>query len=85
MRAYIILAAVAVGLAAPAVAQNTKGTGAEDKTTTTTNPIGTSINGPPTAPHGHDRAPDTPIDRGNPTATKNSQAPGDSRKGVLGK
>jgi hypothetical protein len=79
------MAAMALGFAAPAVAQNTKGTGAEDKTTTTTNPVGTSINVPPTASRPGDRAPDTPIDRGNPTATKNSQTASDQKKEPPGK
>jgi hypothetical protein len=85
MRAYIILAAAALCMAAPALAQNTKGTGAEATTTTTTNPVGTSINVPPPVSHGQNRAPDAPIDRGNPTATKNSQALGDPKKGLLSK
>jgi hypothetical protein len=69
----------------PAVAQNTKGTGAEGKTTTTTNPAGTSINVPPSASHDQNQAPDKPINRGNPTATKNSQALDDPKKGLFSK
>jgi hypothetical protein len=85
MRAFVILAVGALCMTVPAVAQNTKATGAEDKTTTTTNPIGSSINAPHSASQGKSRAPDAPIDRGNPTATKNSQALDDPKKGLFSK
>ncbi len=85
MRTYVILAGLALCMATPAVAQNAKGTGAENKTTTTTNPIGTTINAPPPGSNGQDRAPNTPIDRGNPTATKNSQSLDDPKKGLFSK
>jgi hypothetical protein len=85
MRAYIILAAAALCIAAPVVAQNAKGTGAGNKTTTTTNPAGTSINTPPATSHSQDRAPDKPIDQGNPSATRDSQSLADPKKGLFSK
>jgi len=69
---------VMICLAAPTYAQNTKGTGAETKTTTTTNPAGTSIIATPRTPNDRPQPSATdkgqPIDKGNPTATRESQS-----------
>jgi len=70
-------------LAAPCYAQNTKGTGVETKTTTTTNPIGSSIVAVPRSPSDRQQPSATsqgqPIDKGNPVATRRSQSLGDSK------
>jgi hypothetical protein len=84
MRVYIILA-VALCVGTSVLAQNTKGTGAENKTTTTTNPVGTSIKPAPAASQGQEKAPDEPIDKGNPSATRKSQDLGDRNKGLFSK
>lgn len=86
MRAYIFLAAAAaLCLGAPAIAQNAKGTDAANQTTTTTNPIGTSINPAPSASGKPKPAPNMPINRGNSSATKNSQFLNDPKKGLFSK
>jgi hypothetical protein len=75
-------------LAAPTYAQNTKGTGAETKTTTTTNPTGTSIIAIPRTSHDRQQPSPTdkgePIDKGNPTATRESQSLGNPKNGLMG-
>jgi hypothetical protein len=75
-------------LSAPAYAQNTKGTGAETRTTTTTNPIGTSVIATPQRPEDRQQPSVTdkgqPIDKGNPGATRESQSLGNPRNGLVG-
>jgi hypothetical protein len=83
MRKYLPAIAVLIGLAVPVYAQNTKGTGAEDKTTTTTNPVGTSVGETSKASNDRGSQRSGPIDSGNPTATRKSQALGDPKNGLM--
>ena len=86
MRAYIFLAAAAaLCLGAPAIAQNAKGSDAANQTTTRTNPIGTSINPAPSASDNQKPTPQTPINRGNSSATQKSQFLNDPKKGLFSK
>jgi hypothetical protein len=81
---YLLAIAVMIGFAVPAYAQNTKGTGAEDKTTTKTNPVGTSMGETPKASNDRGSQRSGPRDSGNPTATRKSQELGNSKNGLLG-
>jgi hypothetical protein len=88
MRKLRLIIAAMTCLAAPACAQNTKGTGAESKTTTTTSPMGTSIIATPQTPNQRQQPSATnkgePIDKGNPTATRESQSLGNPKTGMMG-
>jgi hypothetical protein len=79
----MMIVAATLCVVTPAVAQNTKATGVEAKTSTTTSPIGTSINPAPKDPG---KAADRPsgTDRGNPAATEKSQSLDDPDKGLMG-
>ncbi len=83
MRIFFTMLIAALCVGTTALAQNTKGTGAESKTTTTTNPVGTSISPPPTPRQSQAKAPDKPEDPGNPAATRDSQSLGDPKKGLF--
>lgn len=85
MRTHIILATAALTVAVPAIAQNAKGSPEANQTTTTTNPMGTTLNPPPAASPNQTRPPDTPIDRGNSAATQKSQYLDDPKNGLMSK
>jgi hypothetical protein len=68
----LICAAVLGLLAGTALAQNSKGTGAENRTTTTTNPAGTIGPSAPSDGRSHATIPSS-TSRGNPEATAASQ------------
>jgi hypothetical protein len=83
---FIIIAMMC--LATSVHAQNTKGTGAETQTTTTTNPIGTNIVATPQKSSERQQPSATaqgqPIDKGNPGATRASQSLGNPNNGLMG-
>jgi hypothetical protein len=84
MRSYLPAIAVLLCLAVPAYAQNTKGTGAEDKTTTTTNPARSSVAATPKASGAYSHQGSGVIDPGNPKATRKSQSLDNPNNGLMG-
>jgi hypothetical protein len=82
MGRYIVLAGVVLCLSNPALAQNTNNSQGANK--------GTNVARPSTVPPktgaapSPKRAPDTPIDPGNPTATRKSQYLGNPKNSLLG-
>jgi hypothetical protein len=86
MRRYIVLAGVALCLHNPVLAQNTQNTNNSQGSNEATNVARPSVVPPKTgAAPTPKKAPDAPIDRGNPTATRKSQYLGNPKNSLLGR
>jgi hypothetical protein len=83
MGRYIILAGVVLCLSNPALAQNTNNSQGANEGTNVARP--STVPPKASAAPSPKRTPDTPIDHGNPTATRKSQYLGNPKNSLLGK